>query len=282
MAPLFSLYLASGVGNPCSLQSQERHLLFISLYYKPNASKLIAIRMSGRVRFEVHACENLLLSGILELLMSTDLRGEPKKGTMKWSMKCQPIMSDGSFFLKGKQYMSPEATLQIIELGIQKRNQMRLALDSIRENGAPGVVKEELHKEAQQRMNYVLPIFLKCLMRFLTSSYAMALHQKMMWTLTTIETWKDLTWFNAGVRVGVGLGHGISLGIGIEVGLLMHFMHANVLNANVRCYNQGANIPAPNCYNPIRNPWKEKLQMSFKTFLSHLISYILVLCYLHS
>ncbi|CAA2987830.1 C-terminal binding AN-like [Olea europaea subsp. europaea] len=32
----------------------------------------------------------------------------------------------------------------------------------------------------------------------------------------------QLTWFNAGVRVGVGIGLGMCLGGGIGVGLLMH------------------------------------------------------------
>ncbi|PKU73583.1 hypothetical protein MA16_Dca026250 [Dendrobium catenatum] len=58
--------------------------------------------MSRSVIFEDHDSEIFLLSGVLELLKSTGLTGEPKKSTMKWSMKCQPVIPDGLFFLKGK------------------------------------------------------------------------------------------------------------------------------------------------------------------------------------
>ncbi|KAI0523567.1 hypothetical protein KFK09_005963 [Dendrobium nobile] len=203
------------------------------------------IRMSGSVRFEVHDSENLLLSGVLELLKNIDLTGEPKKGTMKWSMKCQPVMSDGSFFLKGKQYMNPEAILPTIEvyvagsfsgsaiiltktlqLGIRKRKQMRLALDSIPENEAPGVVKEELHKEAQQLVEY----------EGFAPENDVDIDYNSVFSGSEYMEGEDgeLTWFNAGVRVGVGLGLGICLGVGIGVGLLVRTYKATTRNFRSR------------------------------------------------
>ncbi|KAH0464688.1 hypothetical protein IEQ34_004791 [Dendrobium chrysotoxum] len=133
---------------------------------------------------------------------------------MKWSMKCQPIMYDGSFFLKGKQYMSPEATLQTIELGIRKRKHMRLALDSIRENGAPGVVKEELHKEAQQLFLWLVEY----------ESFAPENDVDIDYNRDMEGLDGELTWFNA------RLGYGISLGVGIGVGLLVRMYKAATKN----------------------------------------------------
>lgn len=190
------------------------------------------IRMTGSMRFEVHDGENLFLAGVLELLKSNGLTGEPKHSARKWNMKCQPVMSDGSFFLKGKQYTSPEVALPTIEvyvagsfsgsaiiltktlqLGIRKKKQMRLALDSIPENEAPGAVNKVLPEEAQQLVEY----------EGFAPENDVDIDYDSMYTRSEFMEGEDgeLTWFNAGVRVGVGLGLGICLGVGVGVGLLL-------------------------------------------------------------
>lgn len=199
------------------------------------------IRMTGSVRFEVHDNGNLLLSGVLELLKSNGFTGETKGGTRKWSMNCQPVVSGGSFFFKGKKYTNPEVALPTIEvyvagsfsgsaiiltktlqLGIRKKSQMRLALDSIPENEATGTVKEVLPKEAQQLIEYEEFAPENDYDFDYNSMYCRSEHME--------GEDGELTWFNAGVSVGVGLGLGISLGIGIGVGLLVRTYKAATRN----------------------------------------------------
>ncbi|CAA2993837.1 2-Hacid_dh_C domain-containing [Olea europaea subsp. europaea] len=45
-----------------------------------------------------------------------------------------------------------------------------------------------------------------------------------------------LTWFNAGVRVGIGIGLGMCLSGGIGVGLLMHSYQATTRNLRRRFF----------------------------------------------
>ncbi|XP_020591199.1 uncharacterized protein At1g01500-like isoform X2 [Phalaenopsis equestris] len=191
-----------------------------------------SIRVTGSVRFEVIDGENMLLWGVLELLKSNGLTGEQKNSAKKWSMKCQPVMSEGSFFLKGKQYTSPEVALPTIEvyvagcfsgsaiiltktlqLGIRKKKHVRLALESIPENEPPGAMKEVLPKEDQELVEY----------EGFAPENDVDIDYNSMYGRSEYMEGEDgeLSWFNAGVRVGVGLGLGICLGIGVGAGLLL-------------------------------------------------------------
>ncbi|KAK8949529.1 hypothetical protein KSP39_PZI004984 [Platanthera zijinensis] len=198
------------------------------------------IRMTGSVRFEVHDNENLLMSGVLELLKKNGFTGETEDDTRKWSLKCQPVMSGGSFFFKEKQYTSPEAALPIIEvyvagsfsgsaiiltktlqLGIRKKSQRRLPLDST-ENETSRTVREVIPEEAQQLIEY----------EGFAPENDMDVDYNGMYSRPEFLEGEDveLTWFNAGVRVGVGLGLGICLGVGIGVGLLVQTYKATARN----------------------------------------------------
>lgn len=199
------------------------------------------IRMTGSVRFEVHDNENLLMSGILELLKRNGFTGETEDGTGKWSLKCQPVISGESFFFKGKQYTSPEVALPIIEvyvagsfsgsaiiltktlqLGIRKKSQMRLPLDSVLENETSRTVREVIPEEGQQLIEY----------EGFAPENDMDVDYNAMYSRPEFMEGEDveLTWFNAGVRVGVGLGLGICLGVGIGVGLLVRTYKATARN----------------------------------------------------
>lgn len=127
-----------------------------------------SIRMTGSVRFEVFDKDELLLTGVLELCNGNGFVGETKNASKKWSMKCQPVMSATSF-LKGKQYTSLEMPLPMIDvyvagcflgtpiiltrtlqLSFRKKNQKKLALDSIPENETTDLKKDVSSEDALQ------------------------------------------------------------------------------------------------------------------------------------
>ncbi|PKA49700.1 Uncharacterized protein AXF42_Ash004241 [Apostasia shenzhenica] len=191
-----------------------------------------SVRMTGSVKFEVYDGENLLLSGALELLNSNGFTEEPNGNTRKWSMKCHPVMSGSSYFLKGKQSVSPETALPTIEvyvagsfsgsaiiltktlqLGLRKKKQLTLALDAIPENNTAGAPKRVLPDESLQVTEYEGFAPENDVDIDYNSIYARSEYME--------EEDGELSWFNAGVRVGVGLGLGICLGVGIGVGLLV-------------------------------------------------------------
>ncbi|KAL0926110.1 hypothetical protein M5K25_004501 [Dendrobium thyrsiflorum] len=173
------------------------------------------IRMTGSLRFEVYGSENLLLSGVLELSI-----------IKKWSIKCQPIMSGGFYFMKRKQFISSEASWPTIEVYVtglfsgsaiiltktlylgkkkKKKNQMVLALDSVPEDEEIGIVKKVLPKGPQQMMKY--------------EGFGSENEVDIKSDCVEVND-GELSLFNAGVGVGVGIGLTICLCIGIGTGLL--------------------------------------------------------------
>lgn len=112
-----------------------------------------SIRTTGSVRFQVFDKDELLITGDLELCNSNGVIGESKASSKKWNMKCQAA-SACTRFLKGKQYAGPENPHPLIEvyvagffsgapiiltktlqLGVRKKQQMKVTLGSIPEYG---------------------------------------------------------------------------------------------------------------------------------------------------
>ncbi|KAH0467828.1 hypothetical protein IEQ34_002861 [Dendrobium chrysotoxum] len=140
-------------------------------------------------------------------------------------MKCQPVMSGGFYFMKRKPFISSEVSWPTIEvyvtglfsgstiiltktlyLGKKKNNQMVLALDSVPEDEAIGIVKKVLPKGPQQLMKY--------------ESFASEKDVDIKSDYIAVND-GELSLFNAGVGVGVGIGLTICLCIGIGTSLLL-------------------------------------------------------------
>lgn len=178
------------------------------------------ICMAGSVRFEVYVKEAMLFSGVLEV------------ADVKWRVTCDPMMLDGcACFLKGERNMAfsrvevyvagfssgaPVILTRSAQIGVRKKNQMKLALDSIPEieNAEP---QKEV-KDASQLSDY----------RDFTSERNGGIDYQSIYSRSEYFAGEDgeLSWFNAGVKVGVGLG----LGIGVGVGLLVRTYRATTKN----------------------------------------------------
>ncbi|CAK9176359.1 unnamed protein product [Ilex paraguariensis] len=199
-----------------------------------------SIRLRGNVKFEVFHKQDLVLSGILEITNSNGFIGESKKNTKKWSMNCEPVMSAGTGFLKGKQIVGPESssppTIEVyvagcfsgtpiiltksLQLCFRKKHNRKGMLDSIPEYEAT-----QSQKDAASGLDLLVAEY---------SNYKPESEQdyNMYWGRTEYIEGEDgeLSWFNAGVRVGVGIGLGICLGVGIGVGLLVRTYQATTRN----------------------------------------------------
>ncbi|CAH8252839.1 unnamed protein product [Arabidopsis lyrata] len=182
------------------------------------------IRLTGSVKFEVFDKTELVLSGTLEMCGSNGLTGESKN---RWKMNCEAEISAGSGFFKeksinGQELLSPLPTIEVyvtgcflgtpiiltktLQLGLRKKQSRRMALDSIPEYETAEPQKEytssALDLQATEYANY-------------KEEY----EGDMYWRSECIDG--EMTWFNAGVRVGVGIGLGVCVGLGIGVGLLV-------------------------------------------------------------
>ncbi|XP_073005057.1 uncharacterized protein At1g01500-like [Typha latifolia] len=199
-----------------------------------------SIRMTGSVRFQVFDKDDLLLMGDLELCNSNGVIGEPKGCSKRWNMKCQSTTASSGFW-KGKQYMSPESPHPVIEvyvagcfsgdpiiltktlqLGLRKKHQMKVTLNSIPEYETTGLEKEALYEDSLKVSEY----------QEYEPDNDVELDYNSMYSRSDYIEGEDgeLSWFNAGVRVGVGIGLGICLGIGIGVGLLVRTYQSTTRN----------------------------------------------------
>nr|GMD96260.1 uncharacterized protein At1g01500 [Ipomoea batatas] len=119
-----------------------------------------SIRLTGSVKFEVFDRDDLVLSGVLEISNSNGVIGESKNGVRKWKMNCEPVMSAGSGFLKGKHITGSDSpTIEVyvagcfsgtpiiltktLQLNHWKKQHRKGILGSIPEDGTTDAQKEE-------------------------------------------------------------------------------------------------------------------------------------------
>lgn len=111
-----------------------------------------SIRFAGSVKFEVFDKDDMVLYGVVEMSSSNGLNGE-SRSSRKWKMNCVSVMSTTGGFLKGKQIMGSESfspTIDVyvagccldkpiiltktLQLGLRKKNNRKVMLDSIPEH----------------------------------------------------------------------------------------------------------------------------------------------------
>ncbi|CAL9215553.1 unnamed protein product [Arabidopsis halleri] len=181
------------------------------------------IRLTGSVKFEVYDKTELVLSGTLEMSGSNGFTGESQN---RWKMNCEAEISAGSGFFKeksinGQELSSPLPTIEVyvtgcfsgtpiiltktLQLGLRKKQSRRMALDSIPEYETAEPQKDTSYALDLQATEY--------------GKYREEYEGDMYWRSECIDG--EMSWFNAGVRVGVGIGLGVCVGLGIGVGLLV-------------------------------------------------------------
>ncbi|KAM0951600.1 hypothetical protein DsansV1_C03g0027301 [Dioscorea sansibarensis] len=169
-----------------------------------------AVRMTGNTRFELYDKDNILLSGVLELRNANGFVKESKNYCRKWSMKCEPMV-----LYRSSEMLSP--TIEVYVTGFCSGMPIILTktlhIDSIPKHGTTKSMSKEsaefglqILKDSDYKENGVDVDY-----------------NSMLFTTEYFEADDgELSWFNAGLRVGVGLGLGICLGIGIGVSLFVH------------------------------------------------------------
>ncbi|KAJ0087518.1 hypothetical protein Patl1_09132 [Pistacia atlantica] len=161
--------------------------------------------------------------------VSTDR--ESKSNVKRWSMNCEPEITAGTGFLKGKHVTGPESPLPTIEvyvtgcysgtpiiltktlqLSFRKKHNRKGMLDAIPEYETT---------ESEKNLSAGLDLQVADFGNYKSENDED--YSNMYWRRTEYIDGEDgeLSWFNAGVRVGVGIGLGIFLGLGIGVGLLV-------------------------------------------------------------
>ncbi|CAA7387873.1 unnamed protein product [Spirodela intermedia] len=190
------------------------------------------IRMTGSVRFEICHKDDILFSGLLELINSDEFIGESRDRCKKWSITHLQIKTAGVTFLKRKQHMGLETEIPTVDVyvtGCFSGSHIILA-ETLQLGFTPK--HDQKAKPASTLGNHLTDLRM--------DGSSEALQRAMGSTNWTTEDQSDidinglhyrlkhlheedveLSWFNAGVRVGVGIGLGISLGVGIGVGLLV-------------------------------------------------------------
>ncbi|XP_064990844.1 uncharacterized protein At1g01500-like isoform X3 [Musa acuminata AAA Group] len=149
-----------------------------------------------------------------------------KKQNKKWSMNCLSVVSASTSFLKNKQITSAEMNLPTFE------HQVKVMLDSMPEDDTTELKKEmdtedalQLSEDRGHKQETDLDIDYGDI--YMRAEF--------------LEEDCELSWFNAGVRVGVWIGLGICLGIGISVGLLVCTYQATTRNFKrrlIRCWDE--------------------------------------------
>lgn len=174
-----------------------------------------------------------------------------KKQNKKWSMNCLSVVSASTSFLKNKQITSAEMNLptfevyvagcfsgapiiltKTLQLGFLKKHQVKVMLDSMPEDDTTELKKEmdtedalQLSEDRGHKQETDLDIDYGDI--YMRAEF--------------LEEDSELSWFNAGVRVGVWIGLGICLGIGISVGLLVCSYQATTRNFKrrlIRCWDE--------------------------------------------
>ncbi|KAL3845237.1 hypothetical protein ACJIZ3_002640 [Penstemon smallii] len=189
------------------------------------------IRLTDSVKFEVFHKEDLVISGVLEMLNTNGFVGESNNNSSKrWIMNCESVISAGMGFLKGKQIKGSESSSPTIEVYVagcfsgtpiiltktlqlnHRKKHRKGMLDSIPEYDASGShqdVASERDLQVTEYRNYKPE----------SEEDYDNMYSRRMEYLEGEDG--ELSWFNAGVRVGVGIGLGVCVGLGIGVGLLV-------------------------------------------------------------
>ncbi|XP_073022515.1 uncharacterized protein At1g01500-like [Primulina eburnea] len=190
-----------------------------------------SIRMAGSVKFEVFCKDVLVLSGILEFCPSNGLIVDSKNHWQGWSMNCESDVHVGAGFLEGNQnrhtsldsispaievYVagcyssSPIILTKTLQIGHGKKQKRTGKLDSIPE------YEEILSKKDNSSISFGIQSR-NCLEYKLEEEGNCSPCSGMVYFEGEDG---ELSWFNAGLRVGVGIGLSVCLGVGIGVGLL--------------------------------------------------------------
>ncbi|CAN6845317.1 unnamed protein product [Brassica oleracea] len=181
-----------------------------------------SIRLSGSVKFEVYDKEDLVLSGTLEM------SGGSNSVKQRWGMNCEAEITAGSGFLKELSSLLPSVDVYVtgcfsgtpiiltktLQLGFRKKKSRGTGLDSIAEYEAGEPWKDfEVTKYGRYKEDY-------------GGEY------DDMYMRREYEDGEDgeMSWFNAGVRVGVGIGLGVCVGLGVGVGLLVRTYQSTTRN----------------------------------------------------
>lgn len=182
------------------------------------------VRMTGSVRFEVQNKDEKLLVGILEMCDVDGSNGEAIKKGRSWVMKCQVAMQRGSGFLKGGEVKSPTIEVYVaglsqgapivftkaMHLHFRRKRQVKVLMEPIPECGEQVEdMKEMPQKHDPEDSEY------RCYKP--EPSIDDIDYNSLYMTSAGLEGEdSELSWFTAGVSVGVG----ISLCIGIGACLL--------------------------------------------------------------
>ncbi|KAJ0255842.1 Erythronate-4-phosphate dehydrogenase family protein [Hirschfeldia incana] len=202
------------------------------------------VRVSGSVKFEVCDRDELVLSGTLDMSGSNGFTGESAKHSVKrWRMNCEAEITAGSGFLKEKhiscaELSSPLPTVEVyvtgcflgtpiiltktLQLGFRKKQQHGrvTALDSI-----PEYETGEPHKGSSSELDFQVAEYGSYKQDYEGEYGDMYLGRE----YADVED-GEMSWFNAGVRVGVGIGLGVCVGLGIGVGLLVRTYQSTTRN----------------------------------------------------
>lgn len=189
------------------------------------------IRVTGNVKFEIFEKNDLVLSGTLEMSNSNGYIGDSKNSAKRWSMNCEPVIAAGTGFMRGKQIVGSESlslTIEVyiagsfsgtpiiltktLQLNFRKKHNRKGALDAI-----PEYETSESQKEYADDLDLQVAEYSNNKTESEEEDYSLY------WRRTGYMDSEDgeLSWFNAGVRVGVGIGLGVCVGLGIGVGLLV-------------------------------------------------------------
>ncbi|CAN4093851.1 unnamed protein product [Withania somnifera] len=188
-----------------------------------------SIRLTGTVNFEVSYKDDLVLSGVLEMININGFAGDSKNCLRRWSMNCESVLSAGTGFLKGKvgsESLSPKIEVYVtgcfsgtpiiltktLQLNQRKKHHRKGMLDSIPEHETA-----EQHKKVSSEHDLQVTEYRNY------KPESEEDYTNMYWGQTELMDGEDgeISWFNAGVRVGVGIGLGICVGVGVGVGLLV-------------------------------------------------------------
>ncbi|KAK8481750.1 hypothetical protein V6N11_073740 [Hibiscus sabdariffa] len=194
-----------------------------------------SVSLTGSVKFDVLAKEDLILCGGLEIYGCDGFIGESKSDLKRWSMNCDSEITSGCCFLKGKHKhgSSPELSPPSIEVYVAGCFSGKpiiltktLQLSHRKKHNRKGMLDAIPEYESTECLKDMPPL----------PGLDMQVAEYRSYKHENDEDYKniyrrgtecidgedgELSWYNAGVRVGVGIGLGVCLGVGIGVGLLV-------------------------------------------------------------
>lgn len=184
------------------------------------------VRMTGSVRFEVRVGKDeRLLVGIMEMCDVPDGFGRVEKNGC-WVMKCQVSMQRGSGFLKGGGEDAKSPMIEVYVASLFRGNPivftkaMKLRFRRRRQVKAPFMEPIPECGEHAEDAKEVLPDPQYRCYKPETGIDDVDLDGLYARTAGLEGEDSELSWFTAGVRIGVGISLGICLGVGISAGLL--------------------------------------------------------------